>query len=179
MGTVHDSITDELKEFAQSQPVFFVATAPNEGGRVNLSPKGLESVVVLNPHEVAYADRTGSGIETVAHLRDNGRITLMFCAFTGAPNIVRFYGTGEAVFPTDPRFDDLAAHFPDTPALRSIIRIDIDRVSDACGYGVPLMTFNGERRALDGWAGAKSPDQIAEYQATRNAVSIDGLPGMT
>lgn len=178
MGNTHESISDELKAFVESQPMFFVATAPSEGGHVNVSPKGLEPVAVLGPHEVAYIDRTGSGVETIAHVRQNGRITLMFCAFKGKPNIVRFSGTGEVVGLTDGRFDELAAHFPETPAVRSIIRIDVDRVSDSCGYGVPLMEFKGDRRALNGWAKDKSAADITEYHATRNATSIDGLPGV-
>jgi predicted pyridoxine 5'-phosphate oxidase superfamily flavin-nucleotide-binding protein len=178
MGNVHESITDDLKAFAESQPVFFVATAPTTGGHVNVSPKGLEPVVVLGPHEVAYIERNGSGIETVAHLRDNGRITVMFCAFKGKPNIVRFGGTGEVVWPDDPRFADLAQHFPDTLAVRSIIRIDVDRVSDSCGYGVPLMEFKGDRRALDGWAKNKTEQDLHDYQQQKNLTSIDGLPGV-
>ncbi|MEM7286415.1 MAG: pyridoxamine 5'-phosphate oxidase family protein [Actinomycetota bacterium] len=178
MGNMHESITDDLKAFAESQPVFFVATAPHQGGHVNVSPKGLEPVVVLGSHEVAYIDRTGSGVETIAHLRENGRITLMFCAFSGKPNIVRFSGTGEAVFPDDDRFADLAARFPDTPAVRSIIRVDVDRVQDSCGYGVPLMELKGDRRALDGWAKDKTDADVTAYQAEHNATSIDGLPGV-
>ncbi len=178
MGNVHESITPELAEFATSQPVFFVATAPTHEGHVNVSPKGLEPVVVLGPHEVAYIDRTGSGVETIAHLRDNGRITLMFCAFEGKPNIVRFAGIGEAIRPDDERFAELLARFPDTPAVRSIIRVDVDRVSDSCGYGVPLMELKGDRRALDGWAANKSEADIIEYHETRNATSIDGLRGI-
>lgn len=178
MGTQHESITESLKAFAESQPVFFVATAPSEGGHVNVSPKGMEPVVVLGPHEVAYIDRVGSGVETIAHLQDNGRITLMFCAFKGKPNIVRFAGTGEAILPADPRFDELLERFPDTPAVRSIIRVDVDRVSDSCGYGVPIMQFKGDRRALDGWARDKTEQDLIEYQQTKNAVSIDGLPGV-
>lgn len=178
MGNLHDSIGDDLKEFAESQHMFFVATAPSEGGHVNVSPKGLEPVVVLGPHEVAYIDRTGSGIETVAHIQDNGRITLMFCAFKGKPNIVRFAGRGEVVWPTDPRFGELQSRFGDTPAVRSIIRVDVDRVSDSCGYGVPLMEFKGDRRALDGWAKDKTAADLSAYHATKNAVSIDGLPGV-
>lgn len=178
MGTVHDAITDDLKVFVESQPVFFVATAPSEGGHVNLSPKGLEPIAVLGPHQVAYIDRTGSGVETIAHLRDDGRITLMFCAFAGKPNIVRLQGTGEVVFVDDPRFAELAAHFPETPAVRAIIRVDVDRVSDSCGYGVPLMELKGDRRALDGWAARKTDDDIVAYQQERNRLSIDGLPGV-
>jgi len=178
MGNLHESITPDLKDFAESQHVFFVATAPGEGGHVNVSPKGLEPVVVLGPHEVAYIERTGSGIETVAHLQDNGRITLMFCAFKGSPNIVRFGGQGEVIWPNDERFAELEAKFPPTPAVRSIIRVDVDRVSDSCGYGVPIMEYKNDRRALDGWAKDKTPKDLAEYQALKNSTSIDGLPGV-
>ena len=178
MGTQHESITDDLKVFAESQPMFFVATAPNNGGHVNVSPKGLEPVVVLGPHEVAYIDRTGSGVETIAHLQENGRITLMFCAFKGSPNIVRFAGRGEVIWPNEPRFDELKTRFPDTPAVRSIIRVDVDRVSDSCGFGVPLMEFKGDRRALDGWAKHKTDQDLSDYKAVKNATSIDGLPGV-
>lgn len=178
MGNQHESITDDLKAFAESQPVFFVATAPSEGGHVNVSPKGLESVAVLGPHEVAYIDRTGSGVETIAHLQDNGRVTLMFCAFKGKPNIVRFAGSGEVIWPTDERFGELEAKFPPTPAVRSIIRIDVDRVSDSCGYGVPIMEFKNDRRALDGWAMDKTDADVAAYHQKKNTVSIDGLPGV-
>jgi len=178
MGKLHEIIDDDLKAFAESQPVFFVATAPNAGGHVNVSPKGLEPVVVLGPTEVAYLDRTGSGVETIAHLRENGRITIMFCAFKGKPNIVRFSGRGEVVWPDDERFADLLARFPDAPAVRSIIRVDVDRISDSCGYGVPLMEFKGDRRALDGWANARSQDDIVAYWAEKNSHSIDGLPGV-
>jgi len=178
MGNQHESITEDLKEFAESQPVFFVATAPGEGGHVNVSPKGIEPVVVLGPHEVAYIERTGSGIETVAHLQDNGRITLMFCAFKGKPNIVRFAGKGEIVWPTDDRFEALEALFPPTPAVRSIIRVDVDRVSDSCGYGVPIMEFKSDRRALNGWAKNKTSQDIAKYHVQKNSLSIDGLPGV-
>ena len=178
MGNVHESITDELKEFAESQPMFFVATAPSEGGHVNVSPKGLESVVVLGPHEVAYIDRTGSGVETIAHVQQNGRITLMFCAFKGGPNIVRFAGKGEVIWPDDERFVGLEARFPPTPAVRAIIRIDVDRVSDSCGYGVPIMEFKNDRRALDGWAANKTLDDISAYQQQKNTTSIDGIPGV-
>jgi hypothetical protein len=158
--------------------MFFVATAPSEGGHVNVSPKGLEPVVVTGPHEVLWLDRTGSGIETIAHLRDNGRITLMFCAFVGKPNIVRFGGTGEAVLTGDPRFEELSGHFESTPGVRSIIRVDVDRVSDSCGYGVPLMEFKGDRRTLPAWASKKSVEDIAEYHRDRNGHSIDGLAAL-
>ncbi len=178
MSNQHDSISPELAEFAQSQPMFFVATAPAHGGQVNVSPKGLGGVAVLGPLEVAYLDLTGSGVETIAHVRENGRITLMFCAFKGKPNIVRFAGSGEVVRPGDDRFGELRAHFETDQRARSIIRIDVERVSDSCGYGVPLMEFKGDRRTLTAWAAAKTDEDLAEYHRTRNAVSVDGLPGV-
>lgn len=178
MANLHDSIDDRLKGFIQSQPVFFVATSPGPSGHVNLSPKGLDPVVVLAPDRVAYADRTGSGIETVAHLGADGRITLMFCAFTGAPDIVRLHGTGRVVRPDDSDFADLAVHFDVSQGLRSIIDVAVTRVSDSCGYGVPLMKFKGDRRTLVAWAANKTDAEITEYHRTRNATSIDGIPGM-
>lgn len=177
MGTVHESITDDLRKFIEAQHIFFVASAPSEGGHVNVSPKGLDSLRVLGPHTVAYADLTGSGIETIAHIRDNGRLTLMFCAFTGGPNIVRLQGTGRVVVPGDQEFEALAAHFPEYTGLRSFIHLTVERVSDSCGYGVPLMEYKGERRALQAWADRRSSEELADYRSERNAQSIDGLPG--
>jgi hypothetical protein len=127
---------------------------------------------------VAYLDITGSGIETVAHLRDNGRIVVMFCAFSGAPRIVRLHGRGSVVFPGDAEWDELAARFPPQAGTRSIIKIALDRVSDSCGFGVPFMTFDKERGQLAEWANRKTEEELVEYRAKKNAVSIDGLPGM-
>lgn len=182
MGRVHAAIDDTLAAFLRAQHLFFVATAPSgNGGHINLSPKGLDSFRILDPHTVAYLDLTGSGVETIAHLRDNGRITLMFCAFDGPPKIVRLHGRGEAVRPDDPRFADLRRAFgPDHAehGLRSIIVVDVERVSDSCGFAVPLMQYVGERGLLTEWAQRKSPEDLAAYRRTRNAASIDGLPAL-
>jgi hypothetical protein len=136
---------------------------------------------VLGPHRVAYLDFTGSGAETIAHLRDNGRIVLMFCAFQGPPTVVRLHGRGAPVLPGEPGFADLRAAFPSGSdhGLRSIIALDVQRVSDSCGYAVPLMTYQGDRAVLDSWASRKSADQLAAYRAERNATSIDGLPALS
>jgi hypothetical protein len=180
MGRVLEEITPELAEFVTAQPVFFVATAPATGGHLNLSPKGLDSFAVLGPREVAYLDLTGSGAETIAHLRENARITLMFCAFEGKPNIVRLYGRGEVIRAEEPAAVPFLARLPcaDLPGARSIIRVDVERVSTSCGYGVPLMTFGGTRSQLLDWAEKKGPDGLAEYRAEKNVVSIDGLPAL-
>jgi hypothetical protein len=181
MGKVHDGIDERLSRWIDQQHLFFVATAPNDGGHINLSPKGFAgSFVVLGPNEVAYLDYTGSGIETVAHLRENGRVVVMFCAFEGPPRIVRLHGTGRAVLPDDDGFDELLGVFPDEPrrGLRSIIRVELDRVSDSCGFGVPFMSYEGERESMPRWVAAKSDDQLATYRADKNATSIDGLPGL-
>lgn len=178
MGRTRDEITPEIARFCERQHLFFVATAPSEGGHINLSPKGYDSFRVLDPNTVAYLDLTGSGVETIAHLRDNGRITVMFCAFEGAPNILRLYGTGQVLMPGEPGHDDLAQQFPDHPGARAIIRIDVTRVSNTCGYSVPFMDYVGERDRLKEWAGAKTDDQLHQYRAQKNAVSIDALPGL-
>jgi hypothetical protein len=179
MSKIRDRIDERMAAFCEAAPVFFVGTAPTDlGGHLNLSPKGLDSFRVLGPHEIAYLDLTGSGVETIAHLRDNGRITLMFCAFSGPPTIVRFHGSGEAVPPGDSRFADLVGRFPQRPGVRSVIRVDVQRVSDSCGFSVPMMDHVGPRDTLDRWAAKKGPDGVAAYQRTRNAQSIDGLPGL-
>lgn len=175
----YEAITPELKEWLEKQKVFFVATAPlSPEGHINCSPKGGDSFRVLGAEEVAYQDLTGSGIETVAHLRENGRILLMFCAFEGPPMIVRLHGRGEVILPGDREFDALAAAFPLRPGVRSIIKISLDRVSDSCGYGVPLYDFRGERDALRKWSEKKGPKGLEEYRSSENRNSIDGLPGL-
>lgn len=179
MGKLYDAIDDSLAQFIHDQPIFFVGTAPLEaGGHINLSPKGNNRVEVLDDRTVAYLDLTGSGVETIAHLRQNGRIVVMFCTFQGAPRIVRLHGRGEVFEKGAEGYAELAARFPDHPSARSVIKVTVDRLSDSCGYGVPLMTLLGERTQMDDWAAHKGPDGIAEYQATRNAASIDGLPGL-
>jgi hypothetical protein len=167
--------------------MFFVGTAPlGRDGHVNVSPKGLAgSLAVLGPREVAYLDLTGSGVETIAHLRENGRITLMWCAFGGPPRIVRAAGAGRVVLADDPGCDALLARFPDSGAvarlrtgLRSVIVVEVDRIADSCGFGVPRMDLRGERDQLVTWADGKGAEGLAGYRATRNVTSVDGLPGL-
>ena len=179
MGKIYHAIEGKLRDFIDRQHMFFVATAPLAGdGLVNLSPKGLDSFRVLGPRTVAYLDLTGSGIETVAHLKENGRIVIMFCAFDGPPKIVRLYGRGEAIEPGAPEFDDLAARFPSHPGVRCVIRVDCHRIQDSCGFGVPRMSFEQDRSQLPAHAERKGPEGLEEYKTTKNAVSLDGLPGL-
>ena len=177
MGKVCDCIDDELAAWIGAQRLFFVATAPlSAEGHVNCSPKGGDSFRVLGPLEVAYQDYTGSGVETVAHLRENGRIVVMFCAFDGKPNIVRLHGRGEVLLPSHPRFAELSALFPPNPGTRALIHVQVQRVSTSCGYSVPTFDFRADRDILDRWATAKGEEGLAEYRATKNAASLDGLP---
>lgn len=178
MGKVFESITDEMQAFVEEQHLFFVATAPLKGGRVNLSPKGLDSLKILGPTQVAYLDLTGSGAETIAHVRENRRLTMMFCAFEGLPNIVRFYGQARFVLPRDPEFAELEPHFPKRGAVRSIIVLDVERTSTSCGYGVPVMDFVKDRPTLGDWAEARTAEEVRAYQAEKNERSIDGLPAL-
>jgi hypothetical protein len=173
------AISTDLAEWWAAQPLFFVATAPSgNGGHVNCSPKGLDTLRILSPTRVAYLDLTGSGIETISHLRDNGRITLMACAFTGAPRISRIFGTGTVHEADSSGFVELAPSFPDLPGSRAIIDIAVDRVTTSCGYAVPLMDLVSDRDRLIDWARAKGDDGLAEYRASKNALSIDALPGL-
>ena len=180
MGKVHESIDGRLRAFVEAQPLFFVATAPSgPDGHVNLSPKGIAgSFVVLDEHTVAYIDLTASGSETIAHLRDDGRITLMFCAFQGPPNIVRLHGRGSFVTLYDEGFSELAALFSETRGARAVIVVDVERVSDSCGWGVPQMDFVADRDIIRPWAEKKGPDGLDAYRAQKNAVSLDGLPAL-
>jgi hypothetical protein len=178
MGKVFDGIDEKLAAWIGAQHMFFVATAPRDGGHVNLSPKGLDSLVVLGPCSVAYLDVVGSGAETIAHLRENGRITLMFCAFDGLPRIVRLYGRGEAIEPGDAGFDALAARFPRYPSTRSVIRVELTRIADSCGYGVPLFEYKGDRGHIADWADRKGPEGLRVYQLEKNRESLDGLPAL-
>jgi Pyridoxamine 5'-phosphate oxidase len=179
MGRVHDGIDDSLREFLERQPMFFVATAPLAAdGHVNVSPKGLDGTFrVLGPTRVAYLDVTGSGIETIAHVRDNGRITLMFCAFDGPARIVRLSGRGVVTVPGDPGYTELVAWFPPLAGARAVISAELDRVADSCGYGVPRMELVGQRDRLVTWAAAKGEEGLGEYRSDRNHTSIDGLSG--
>ena len=179
MGRVHHELSDDLIEWIGRQHVFFVASAPSgPGGHVNLSPKGHDTFRVLGPTTVAYLDLTVSGVETIAHLRDNGRLTFMFCAFEGKPRIVRLFGRGEVVTPDDDRFDALAADFPVLAGTRAIIRCELERIADSCGYSIPFLDYVGERETLIEWAERKGPDGIATYHDEKNRTSIDGLAGL-
>jgi hypothetical protein len=181
MAKVFDAIDARLAAWIARQRMFFVGTAPSgDGGHVNVSPKGpIETLRVLDEHTVAYLDLVGSGAETVAHLQDNGRIVVMLCAFEGPPRIVRLHGRGEVLEPG-------AVDFPEVDALpeqhRTVIRVDVQRIADSCGFGVPLMTYDGERPQAQAWAETKlakgGPRALEEYVAEKNAVSIDGLPAL-
>jgi len=182
MGKVYERIEGRLREFVLAQPVFFTGTAPSgREGHINVSPKGVTGTFdVLDEHTVAYLDYTGSGVETIAHLRDNGRIVLMFCAFAGPPNIVRLHGRGEVVVPTDASFPGLLARFPDAArtGMRSIVVVHVTRIADSCGYSVPLMEYQGDRRLLEQWAEKRGPEKLVAYREQKNLASLDGLPGL-
>src|SRR6185312_7902999 len=179
MGKVYDHLDDTLTRFIKKQPMFFVATAPLRGdAHINLSPKGLDSFRVLDSNTVAYLDLTGSGVETIAHIRENRRITLMFCAFTGPPKVLRLYGDGEALEPGDHRFEELKPQFPDLIGARSIIVVRLTRIADSCGYAIPLMDYRGERNQLIEWGERKGNAGIIDYRRGHNVVSIDGLAGL-
>lgn len=178
MSKQHECIDPEMAEWIGRQRVFFVATAPlSADGHVNVSPKGGEAFRVLGPLEVAYQDYTGSGAETAAHLRENGRIVVMFCAFDGAPKIVRLHGRGTVITRNDPSFDTLSSKFPPNPGTRAIIRVAVTRVSDSCGFSVPFFDFRGSRDTLDRWAANQGLENLKAYRTRKNSVSIDGLPG--
>lgn len=178
MGLTEQGFDADLRRWIERQHLFFVATAPEgPGGHVNLSPKGRDSLRIIDDRTLAYLDLTGSGIETAAHLRENGRITLMLCAFEGPPRIVRIHGRGSVVERSDPKWERWRPHFPPFEGDRAVIVIEAARVSDSCGYGVPLMTYARERTQMDRWVENKGPDGIARYQQEHN-VSLDGLPGL-
>lgn len=179
MGKLHDSLDDDLRRFIESQHVFFVATAPSDSrAHLNLSPKGLDALRVLGPLRVAYVDYTGSGIETIAHLRDDGRVVLLFCSFDGPPKILRLHGRGRALEPGDAEFTELAPRLSPVCEARAIIVVEIERIADSCGYGVPLFDYRGARDQLPRWAQTKGAAGVAAYQSSKNAASIDGLPGL-
>ncbi len=179
MGNVYPELNSRTREFIAAQQMFFVATAPlDANGHVNLSPKGLESFRVLDDRRVAYLDLVGSGIETAAHVRENGRIVIMFCAFAGAPKIVRLYGRGRVVEPADADWQQFASTFPPLLGRRSVITVELDRVSESCGFGVPLYEYVGDRTQLTAYAEKKGPEGLDQYMAEKNRQSIDGLPGL-
>jgi hypothetical protein len=178
MAKFYDTMSEHIQKFIEAQHMFFVASAPlSAEGHVNMSPKGRDSLRILTPNRVAYLDLIGSGNETSAHLLENGRMTMMFCAFEGAPNIVRLFGKGRTVLPTDPEWADLRPLFPDGYInVRQIIVEDVEIVQTSCGYGVPFMDYVGERDTMERWAEAKGEAGLVEYVCEKNAESIDGLP---
>jgi Pyridoxamine 5'-phosphate oxidase len=177
MAKVFDSLDDDLVSWIERQHVFFVASAPVDG-HVNLSPKGYDTFRVLDPRRVAYLDLTGSGVETVSHLRENGRLTIMFVALDGPPQIVRLYGRGEVHPAGSERFDALAPLFPELPGRRAVIEAHLSRISTSCGYSIPRFSFEAERDTLNATMRRKSAEQLNEYHGERNSASIDGLPGL-
>jgi hypothetical protein len=180
MSKVHEALDGRLREFVEAQQVYFVATAPSgDGGHVNVSPKGhRDTFTVLGEHTIAYLDLTGSGAEGIAHLRQNGRATVMFCAFEGPPNVVRLQGTGRVVVPGEPDWDLLLPHFRPHPGARAIVVVELDRISSSCGFAVPFFDYVGDRTLLDDNFGRRTPENIEEYHRVKNSVSIDGLPAL-
>jgi Pyridoxamine 5'-phosphate oxidase len=180
MGKTFDQLDNDLIAFIKAQKIFFVASAPlAANGHVNVSPKGYDSLSVIDNHTVAYLDLGGSGIETQAHARENGRITLMFCAFEGKANIVRIFGCAEAVPFTDPRFADLLALFPGFSRARAIFIVHIEKIMDSCGWGVPFFEFKGERDQLRRNVDFRAFEDWTEHRFNTNETSLDGLPGLS
>jgi len=190
MGKLYDTIDGRLEEWIGRQHLFFVGTAPSgSDGHVNISPKGgIESFRVVDPGTVAYLDFVGSGVETIAHLRDNGRIVVMFCAFDGSPRIVRLHGVGSVAQLGEPAFAELSARLDfsgiDAAAegARSIVTVDVHRIADSCGYGVPQMRYEGPRSQQLAWIQSRlakhGPDGVTKYVDEKNRTSIDALPGI-
>lgn len=179
VGQVYAEIDEALQAWIEKQPLWFVATAPlSADGQVNCSPRGHDTFSVLGPRRVAWVDYTGSGVETIAHLRENGRVCLMFASFDHRPKIVRLHGHGRVYLPGDPDFEDVTARHPAHPSTRAVVIVDVERISDSCGFGVPVMEVTQERDLLQLYAQKKGPDGMASYRAEKNSQSIDGLPGL-
>ncbi|WP_165731363.1 pyridoxamine 5'-phosphate oxidase family protein [Polaribacter sp. 20A6] len=175
MSKFYTKITSRLQKFIEAQKIFFVATAPNEG-RINLSPKGMDSFRVMNENRVLWLNVTGSGNETAAHLLENDRITIMFCAFEGAPNILRLYGKGKEIKEGDASWNNLITLFPETPGTRQIFDISIASAQTSCGMSIPFYDYKGERNELNDWASEQGKEGIKKYWEDKNQTSIDGLP---
>ncbi|MGI3184264.1 pyridoxamine 5'-phosphate oxidase family protein [Nioella aestuarii] len=175
MGKRFDQIGNAHRKFIEAQHMFFVATAAPDG-RVNVSPKGMDALRVLGPNRILWRNITGSGNETAGHLLESDRMTLMWCAFEGAPLILRCFGTARSIHASDPDWSELSANFPPHRSARQIFDMNVDLVQNSCGYVVPLMTYEGERDIMDNWVAAKSDQEIRDYWAERNAATIDGRP---
>ncbi|KYF91103.1 pyridoxamine 5'-phosphate oxidase [Sorangium cellulosum] len=179
MSNRYDEISPKLCDFIARQRMFFVGTAPlSADGHINVSPKGYDTLRVLDPRRLAYLDLSGSGAETIAHIRENGRIVIMLCAFEGPPKIIRFHGRARVVTPEQPEFGDLRPRFPDLPGVRAVIVIDVTRIAGSCGFSVPRYDFVGDRDQLVDWSNRKGNEWLTTYRAEHNAVSIDGLPAI-
>lgn len=175
MAKRYPALDERLTAFIGEQKIYFVATATSEG-RINLSPKGLDTLRILGPNRIVWLNLTGSGNETAAHLLADGRMTLMFCSFAGAPMILRLYGRARAVHDRDPEWPELATLLPPLPGARQIVDMEVDLVQTSCGYGVPLFDHAGDRETLVKWAVTKGDEEIRRYQLEKNATSLDGLP---
>lgn len=175
MAKFYDKLTSRLQSFIKNQKIFFVATAPEEG-RINLSPKGMDSLRVVNENRVLWLNVTGSGNETAAHLLENSRITIMMCSFEGAPNILRIYGEGRAIYPVDSEWKEVVGLFPETPGTRQIFDIRVESAQTSCGMSIPFYDYKGERETLNDWAKEKGDEGIQKYWQDRNLTSIDGKP---
>jgi hypothetical protein len=175
MAKFYDKLTPRLQKFIELQKIFFVATAPEEG-RINLSPKGMDSLRVIDENRVLWLNVTGSGNETAAHLLYNPRITLMMCSFEGAPNILRIYGKGKAIHPNDVEWSKYIDLFPETPGSRQIFDISVESAQTSCGMSIPYFDYKGERKELNEWAKDKGETGIQQYWQDKNLTSIDGKP---
>lgn len=179
MGKIYEALTAELTAFISEQQMFFVGTAPLSGdGHVNISPKGMDSFRVIDPHTVAYLDLTGSGVETISHVKENGRLVIMFCAFVGRPLILRLHGRATVVETSDPGFAKLRGQFGDFPGVRSVITMAVERIADSCGWNVPLYHHEGSRDYYYNFAEKLGTEGIRKGQLAANMQSIDGLPGL-
>jgi hypothetical protein len=179
MAKDYQEIDERIQRWVEAQRMFFVSTAPRaDDGLINCSPKGLDGLRILGPKQMVYADIGGSGIETVAHLKENARITIMLCALSGPPKIFRFYGKGRCVEPHEEGFADFVELFPNMPTIRNFVVIEIQRIRDSCGYGVPLYEFNGERESMRNYVTAKTEDEIVQRRIENNEKSLDGLDGL-
>ncbi len=179
MGKTYQSIDESVRSFITAQKMFFVASAPlSAEGHVNVSPKGFDAFRILSPNTIAYLDLFGSGIETIAHVRENRRITIMFAAFDGPPKIMRLYGQGTVFESGEPGFDALAPLFPQLPGIRSVIMVDVTRITDSCGWGVPVYDFVQDRETYGKAIAGMSPQKLADAVEASNRASIDGLPGL-
>ena len=175
MSKFYTKITSRLQKFIEAQKIFFIATAPNSG-RINLSPKGMDSFRVINENRVLWLNVTGSGNETAAHLNENKRITIMFCSFDKVPNILRLYGKGTEIKPNDTTWNEVISLFPETPGTRQIFDITIESAQTSCGMSIPFMEYKGQRNDLNDWAENQGEEKIKQYWEDRNQTSIDGLP---